>query len=253
MEVITLFFQVLFWYGGPLLIVVLIVLLVGNLLRALARKTSADGGRHLKLAISGIAVGTIVALSVGCIPLFDRESGSLDQDWLRGVALISILMFPAFLALIGLRYPGGLLAAGIVSLPMPFMSFSFLLFPMIIPAALYLAAYGEAPSMQKPRLAAPVVSLVAFVLVVGAFFSLFINDDPYCYEVVRRPDGTRVTREFPGATNPVISSEGSVVESGCSSDSVTSKEAAMSLGLLAVGLGASFYLSAPRREGHLQW
>src|SRR5688572_17812519 len=100
------------------------------------------------MAVVGICIGSVIALGAGSFPLFD--DGSLSSDWLRGVAFIAILMLPVLLAIVGLRRPGALLVAGVVSLPMPFMSFSFLLFPMLIPAALYLIAYGRVATRYTP-------------------------------------------------------------------------------------------------------
>lgn len=206
-------------------------------------------GSRPDLALAGIGIGTVIALGVGSIPLLDGGGPSLDPDWLRGVGLIAILMIPVALALVGLRRPGALLAAGVVSLPMCFMSFSFLLFPLLIPAALYLIAYGRAAIEYTPRLAPAAVASLTFVLVVLSFMALFMHEDPRCYEIVRRPNGSTFDRPLPPGES-VYSAQGGrgVVGSGCSSDSVTPIEAGTSLGLVTLAALAATYLSGPRRS-----
>lgn len=130
------------------------------------------------MAITGICFNSIIALGVGSIPLLDRDGLALDSDWWRGLGLIAILMFPALLAIVGLRRPGALLIAGVVSLPMPFMSFSFLLFPMLIPAALYLGAYGRATKRYTPRLPPAAIAGLTLLLLVLSFLSLFYERGP---------------------------------------------------------------------------
>jgi hypothetical protein len=132
---------------------------------------------------------------------------------------------------------------------MPLMSFSFLLFPMLIPAALYLVAYGRAPLTYQPRVPPPALACWVFALVFLAFTSLFIHEDPRCYEIVERRDGSTIERPLPpGETSGSITHGGRVVGSGCSSDSVTPAEASISLALVALGVISSVYLSGPRRS-----
>ena len=190
-----------------------------------------------------------MALAVGSIPLLDRSGPSLDPDWLRGLGLMAILMIPAALAFVGLWRPGTLLAAGVVSLPMCFMSFSFLLFPMLIPAALYLSAYSRAAVKFEPRLPPAAVAALMLVSLVLSFMLLFINEDPRCYEIVRRGDGSTFERLLPPGES-IYSTQGrrGVVGSGCSSDSVTPIEAGMSVGSVTLAAISAVYLNGPRRS-----
>ena len=158
MNIFGLIMHVLFWYGLPLLALGLIVLTIIDGARFVAKRIDATRPKHWGMAITGVCFGSVIALGVGSIPLLDHDGPSLDPDWLRGLGLIAILMIPVVLALVGLRRPGALLAAGVVSMPMSFMSFSFLLFPMLIPAAIYLIAYGRAPNSYTPRLAPAAVA-----------------------------------------------------------------------------------------------
>lgn len=212
-------------------------------------KTAGSHLDHWSITITGIVIGTAIAVAVGSIPLFDGDGPSLDADWLRGLALMSILVMPAVLAIVGLRRPGALLVAGVVSLPMCFMSFSFLLFPMLIPAALYLIAYGRAAITYTPRLPPAAVASLTFVLLVVSFMSLFMNEDPRCYETIRRSDGSTFDRPLPPGES-IYSTQGGrgVVGSGCSSDSVTPIEAGLSMGLVTLAAVSSAYLSGPRRR-----
>lgn len=252
MNIVRAYLEVLRWYGLPLLAVGLIVLLLVDGARFLTKKIDPAASDHAPMTITGVFIGTLISLAVGSIPLFDREGLSLDADWLRGLALVAILMVPAVLAMIGLRRPAALLVAGIVSLPMPMMSFSFLLFPMLIPAVLYLVAYGRAAKVERPRAPAPVIASSVFVLIVLAFVSLFVNEDPRCYEIIKQRDGTTFERSVPAVNGgSVMSSSGNVIESGCSSDTVTPIEAGLSLSLVALAVASAAYLSGPRRSAHL--
>lgn len=248
MSIVRVYLHVLLWYGLPLLALGLIVLTIIDGARFLTKKMDAARPDHWPMAIAGICIGSVIALGVGSIPLFDRDGPSLDSDWLRGMGLVAILMIPAVLAIVGLRRRGALLTAGVVSLPMPFMSFSFLLFPMLIPAAFYLVAYDRARISYTPRIPAPVVASLTFFLLVLAFLSLFLTEDERCYEVVRLRDGTRVQRTVDSRWSSP--SDGRLVESGCSSDSVTPIEAGLSLGLVTVAGMSAAYLSGPRRPTH---
>ena len=214
--------------------------------------------KYRRTAIIGIAINTVIALGVGSIPLLDRGGPSLDEDWLRGLGLIGILLIPPVLAAVGLRWPGALLPAGVVSIPMCLMSFSFILFPLLIPAMLYLVAYGDAQVTYKARVPAPLVAALTVALLFGAFFSLFLHDDPYCYEIVQRKDGSTFEREVASSARQGGTSFGheslghgggrQVIGSGCSSDSVTGTEAATSLGLVLIAGVSAAFLSAPRKK-----
>lgn len=247
MTAFSAYLHVLFWYGLPLIAIGLIVLLLIDGARFVANRIDPSPPTHRSTAIAGCFVGTFIALGAGSFPLFD--DGSLSSDWLRGVGFIAILILPALLAIVGLRRPGALLVAGVVSLPMPFMSFSFLLFPMLIPAALYLVAYGRATMRYTPRVPAAAVAGLTFLLLVLSFLSLFMNEDPRCYEIVARRDGSTFERPLPpNETVGTISSDSSVVGSGCASDSVTPIEASLSLALVAVAGTSAAYLSGPHRS-----
>jgi hypothetical protein len=212
----------------------------------------------------GIAINTVIALGVGSLPLFDGDPPSLDADWLRGLGLLGILLIPPALATVGLRRPGALLPAGIAAIPMCLMSFSFILFPLLIPGTLYLVAYGRAKVTYKPRFPAPAVAVLTIVLIGGAFFSLFLHDDPYCYEIVQRKDGTTFERSTSSSVGQGVDqgtasigyfSSGSggrqVIESGCSSDSVTGIEAGTSLALVVAAGSSAAFLSGPREKRYV--
>lgn len=247
MDLIGVFLHILFWYGAPLLVLGLVVLLIMDGAKRIPRKVDSSRPDHWGPTVAGAGIGTLIALGAGSFPLFD--DGSLSSDWLRGVAFIAILILPAILAVIGLRRPKALLTAGVVSLPMPFMSFSFLLFPMLIPAALYLVAYGRAAMRYTPRAPASVAAVITFLLLVFSFFALFLHDDPQCYEIVKRRDGSTFERLLPADDmSRVISLDGRVIESGCTSDTVTPTEVGLSLALVALAGTSAAYLSGPRRS-----
>lgn len=248
----SIMLHVLFWYGLPLAVLALIVLLAVDGARSSDEEATPWHSKYRALAITGICIGTLVAFGVGSIPLFERGGPSLDADWLKGLGLIAILMLPAFLAIAGLRRPGALLAAGVVSAPLFLMSFSLFLFPMLIPTALYFAAYGEAPISFTPRLAPSAIACLTFVLLVLSFLSLFMNEDPRCYEIVKRGNGTTFERSIPADEgSSVLSSSGGVIESGCSSDTVTPIETGLSLSFVTLAVTSATYLSGPRRSARV--
>ena len=76
-----------------------------------------------------------------------------------------------------------------------------------------------------------------------------MNEDPRCYEIVRRPDGSTFDRPLaPGESIYSVQGGRGVVGSGCSSDSVTRIEVATSLGLVTLVAISATYLNGPRRS-----
>jgi hypothetical protein len=235
--------HVLFWYGLPLFAIALIVLLLTHGGRWFARRLKPGEGGHVGLTAIAAAIGTCTSLFAGTVVMRNSDHSG---DVRRAVALVTILMLPAVLAIIGLRRPAALFSAGVISIPMPLMSFSFLLFPMLIPAALYLAAYAEAPKTHA-RIPAPFIAGITFALFVLSFLALFRTDDPVCFEMIRHRDGSTSKREVSSSASAGYGPR--VVSSGCSSDSVTLNETGSSLALvMAAGILVG-YLSGPRTHG----
>lgn len=78
-----------------------------------------------------------------------------------------------------------------------------------------------------------------------------MNEDPRCYEIIKRPDGSTLERPLPpNETLGTVVVRGNVIESGCSNDSVTPIEAGLSLSLVALAVASATYLSGPRRPAH---
>jgi hypothetical protein len=235
--------HMLFWYGLPLFAIALIVLLLMHGGRSLARRLKRGEGGHLGLTVIAAAIGTATSLFAGTVVMRNSDHSG---DVRKAVVLVTILMLPAVLAIIGLRRPAALLSAGVISIPMLLMSFSFLLFPMLIPAGLYLAAYAEAPKTQA-RIPAPFIAGLTFALFVLSFLALFRTDDPVCFESIRHRDGSTSKREVSSSASAGYGPR--VVSSGCSSDSVTPTEAGSSLALVMTTAISVGYLSGPRTHG----
>lgn len=185
----------------------------------------ADGG-NLGLAGSRGFVATVGALVVtgGAVLALVRFSG--DDPFLQGLeaaagalALGAVIAAPGALGLLSLAdRPALLLPAGVLLIPLSFVSFAGVTLPLLVPAVMLLVAYGRRSSGQVayPGQAAVCV-VVAVVLVVAAFLALFAHDDP---------------RRYSSAT-----------EGGSTSDVVTLTEASISLALTATAVGASWLLA----------
>ena len=139
------------------------------------------------------------------------------------LALGTVLAVPGVLALLGVGdRPALLLAAGILLVPLSFVSFAGVTLPLLIPAVMLLVAYGRRSTGHGayPGQAAVCV-LVVVVLVVAAFLVLVVHDDPRHYST---PTG-----------------------GGSTSDVVTLAEASASLALSASAIAAG-WLVARRPE-----
>ncbi len=139
---------------------------------------------------------------------------------LGALALGSTTLLPGILAMLARRRPALYLAAGVLGIPLSFISMAGVTLPLLLPAGMSLVAYGRRSGEGPPsRAAAPLIALVALFFGIASFVSLLIHEDP----------------------------RSSATESGStySSDVVTNSEALISLGLAASGLAASWILSKP--------
>jgi hypothetical protein len=92
------------------------------------------------LASVGIALGLGWAVTLGFIALTD--GGKLTSDWIESVPWVVIAALPAILAIRGLRGPrDALLTAGVISVPIAFISLAGATLPLLIPAAFYFLAF----------------------------------------------------------------------------------------------------------------
>lgn len=169
------------------------------------------------------AVGALVVAGAGVLGLL-RLFGEAPE--LRGLeaasgalALGTVMAVPGVLALLSLaERPALLLPAGVLLIPLSFVSFAGATLPLLIPAVMLLVAYGRrssGPGAYPGQAAVCVVVVVG--LVVAAFLVLFANDDPRQYSTPTGGGGT--------------------------SDVITVAEASISLALSATAVGGSWFLA----------
>ena len=189
--------------------------------------TAAPTGKGGALGIAGsrafvTAVGAVVVSAGGGLGVL-RLIG--DAPELRGVeaasgafALGAVMAAPGLLALLSLAdRPALLLPAGVLLVPLSFVSFAGVTLPLLVPAVMLLVAYGRRCSGHTYPGQAGVCVVVVVVLVLAAFLALFANDDPRRYST---PTG-----------------------GGSTSDVITVAESLGSLALTAAALGAGWFLA----------
>lgn len=164
------------------------------------------------------AVAVVVVLGMAAITplvLLWPDSHGRPREWfdvLAAVALAVVVAYPALVALVTrVRCPRLLLGSGVSCLPRMFLSFSFLFFPLVIPAVLFL---GIAKQCSRHRPACHLLANTA-VVVLGllSIAALLVARDPVSYE-------------YAGGA-------------GYTSDVITAKEAFLSLALSGLGVLAA--------------
>jgi hypothetical protein len=207
----------------------------------------------------GVAFATSWGLFLAGFVLL--SGGHLDELWRERLPWVALAMAPGMLGLLGLRYPRLLLPAGIVSIPMAFISFSLIGLPFLIPACFYLVAYGRATAPIEPvpsRVPAVLTSFVVLLLLVGAFLALLWHKDPLCTSQTVLPSGRVVEREyvpqgsvgsgsFSTATTTRSLGGGPSLSRSCTSDRITTIEKTTSIGLVALAIVAGTWMSKPKK------
>jgi hypothetical protein len=127
----------------------------------------------------GVAVDLTLAVLGGMIhELADPLERSASGVW-GSVAFAAVVAAPGLLALLGLQgRPWLLTAAGVLLLPMCFLSFSFLFFPLLVPAVIFLTVAIVRPRGRPRPWAQCAAAVLSALFVVGAIVSLFAHEDP---------------------------------------------------------------------------
>lgn len=210
---------------------------------------------HVTTARVGILLGVLMAAGLGALVLFDRDGLRLERHlWVR-LPVVAIVAMPAILAILGLRRPPALLAAGVLSVPTAFLSFAGVTLPLLIPGAFYLVAYGRAPSVRG-RVPTTLLAVFAVAISVGAFATSISERMEICTKSITYSDGRTVERVTSrngqtvedGQSAMRIGDRGPDVvaeERGCSSQP-TPRASGLALGLLAAGALAIGWMSAPQ-------
>ena len=174
---------------------------------------------------SGIIGLVFGAVFLGLLLLNQDDPVDRGTRILASLALGSTTLLPGVLALLARKRPALYLAAGVIGIPLAFISMAGVTLPLLLPAGMALVAYGRRSGEGPPsRVAAPLIALIAFFFGIASFVSLLIHEDP----------------------------RSSATENGStySSDVVTIPEALVSLSLAGAGVVSVWLLSAPegRRE-----
>jgi hypothetical protein len=165
-----------------------------------------------RAVLTGVVINLTMAVLGGLI-LFagsDEPERAAEGPW-PALAIACLIATPALFALLGLRgRPWLLTVAGFLLFPMCFLSFSFLFFPLLVPAIIFITVAIVRPRARPRRSAQCFVAVLSLVFVVAALVSLLAHEDPV---------------EWHTAT-----------ESGSTSDVITMQEALTSLGFFVAAV-----------------
>ena len=166
-------------------------------------------------------IGLVMGMGFTALLLVNQDD-PVDRGTkiLGALALGAITSLPGILAMLARRRPVLYLCAGIVGLPLAFISFGGVTLPLLLPAGMALVGYGRRAADSVPRLSAPVTAMMALVLGIGAFVVLIGHDDPRCSATTN------------GTT--------------CTSDVVTSLESGASLAITSIAIAVTWTLARPQ-------
>ncbi len=219
---------------------------------------SRDPSLGARQAAIGAALGLVPAAGLGLLSLLSSDGPPRVQIvGALSLALVYASPYAAALMASRIRSPGargGLLAPiGLLSLVASFSSWS-LVTVVFLPATLFicLAAARSLIAAARPPttiLPAAVGGTVVAAAIVSGFLALLVfqEDEAMCWVLLREQDGRVAWESRPNAGGPGTLTLGSIdgpsIRSLCTSDVITSTEAAMSIGLIASALLGSLLLS----------
>lgn len=169
----------------------------------------------IAVIVGGLALAGI--RFVGASPAEDGLEGAMGS-----LALGAVVAAPGLLAILAIRSrPALLLPAGIVLIPLSFLSFAGITLPLLIPASMLLIGYGRRSSTQRLGAVKTLAAVTAVLLfLIAAVVVLFIHPDPRSY------------------TTPL--------EDGTTSDVITIAESVGSLMLTACAIASGWLITSPR-------
>jgi hypothetical protein len=163
-----------------------------------------------------VDVGVGIVLTMATIAGLLRASGTpsperaVAGDW-GTIAFALVVATPAVLALVGSHdRPWLLAAAAVLLVPMCFLSFSFLFFPLIVPSVLFLSDAITRPRPEPRRVAQCTGAVLSALFVIAAVLSLFAHTDAVSWSTA--------------------------TQSGTASDVITSTEALTAVGFLVAAV-----------------
>ena len=220
-----------------------------------------DPSRGARAAVVGAVLGLVPAAGLGLLRFFGSD-GPPGVEVVGALSLALVYASPYLAALIAsrVRSPGargGLLAPiGLLSLVASFLSLS-LVTVVFLPATyfIWLAAVRSLTAAARPLttiLPAAVGGAVVAAVIVSGFFALLLvqEDEDRCWVLLQDLNGQRRWESVPNVAGPEGLSPGPIsgpsIRSLCTSDVITSTEAAMSAGLVASALLVALLLSRLR-------
>jgi hypothetical protein len=175
----------------------------------------AEEGSGLIGLVLGLGLTGLLVAHAGNEP--DRVA-----SYLGAFALGMVVTLSGALAMLGRRRPALFLAAGLIGVPISFISMAGATLPLLVPTGMAFVAYGRRAGDAIPHVYPTIIALNAAVLGILSFAVMLVHDDPRCRTLEN------------GIT--------------CSSDVVTVPEAAISLGLSALAIASSWMLARPRPD-----
>ena len=219
-----------------------------------------DPSRGARAAGIGAVLGLVPATGLGLLRFFGADGppgvevvGALSLGLVYASPYLAALMFSKVRSA---SARGGLLAPiGLLSLAASFSSMS-LVTVVFLPATffIWLAAARSltASASPLPILPAAAGGAVVAAAIVSGFFALLLiqEDEDRCWVLLQDLNGHRRWESVPNVAGPGGLSPGPIsgpsVRSLCTSDVITTTEAAMSIGLLALALLGTLLLSRLR-------
>lgn len=209
-----------------------------------------------RTAMAGIAVSLAIGVAIA-LGRTINDVPALRSAEAAGFFASSIVAFiaPALLAWLGIRgRPVLLLAAGGLDLVLGLLALPIGIVPIGFAVLFFMAARSLGWTAAGPIRSIAVV-LVAAGLGVGAGLALFQHQDPLCYATIGRSGQTVRLDPAPFVHPHSISMSSTdepagTTESGCSSDSISTGEAATSIGLVVSMLAACWALTRASPSRH---
>jgi hypothetical protein len=205
-----------------------------------------------RIAVVGIVLSLVLAVGIGILRTANAEPVEPGVEVAGNIAFAIVFAAPALLALLGLRgRPSLFVAAGVLDLVLTFVTLiSFIGLVFVPPAAMFFVAAGQVRGDGASLTRSITTVLVALLGGTGAFFALFAQENPVCW--ARNPATGETFRldasKFVHGSSISVDSrdlpEGTT-ESGCSSDTISTREALAATAVVAATLGTAWVLSKP--------
>lgn len=205
-----------------------------------------------RIAVVGIVLSLVLAVGIGILRTANAEPVERGVEVAGNIAFAIVFAAPALLALLGLRgRPSLFVAAGVLDLVLTFVTLiSFIGLVFVPPAAMFFVAAGQVRGDGASLTRSIATVLVALLGGTEAFFAMFAQENPVCWarnlstgetfrlDASKFVHGSSISmdsRDLPaGAT-----------ESGCSSDTISTREALAATAVVAATLGTAWVLSKP--------